>query len=254
MAPSTVQSMEQDRAQQVYLAKLTEQSERYEDMVLHVKALASMGVELQDEERNLLSVAYKNVAGAYRAAWRVMKSAEKEDVAKGRSHLAEYAAEYRCKIEEDLRSLCGEVLMLLEGLLSHTTSPESKVFYCKMRGDYHRYLAEFVHGDERKSAARSARAAYEEAAEWAKKSLPATSPIRLGLALNYSVFLCEVLDDADEACKLARDAFTEALPDMDSLPKNAYKETALLMQLLRDNLTLWTTIAARDGAEEVPGA
>ena len=61
------------------------------------------------------------------------------------------------------------------------------------------YIAEFRSGDEKSKAAEEARKAYAEAAEVAKKDLLVTHPIRLGLALNYSVFMYEVLNDPDEA-------------------------------------------------------
>ncbi|KAF9138431.1 14-3-3 protein, partial [Mortierella sp. GBA39] len=56
------------REDHVYLAKLAEQAERYEEMVKNMKDVASVGKELSVEERNLLSVAYKNVIGARRAS------------------------------------------------------------------------------------------------------------------------------------------------------------------------------------------
>lgn len=231
-----------NRDREVYLAKLTEQAERYDDMITHMKNVASMGVDFTAEERNLLSVAYKNVVGARRAAWRVLVSAERRDEAKGCVSSAGFAAEYRRIVEAEISHLCHEVLELLDGLEAKCSGAEEQVFYRKMRGDYHRYIAEFSLGAARCEAAERARQAYEDAIRAAREGLPVTSPVRLGLALNYSVFLCEVLDDANEACRLARDAFKEALPEMDALPKQAYKETALIMQLLRDNLTLWTSM------------
>ena len=68
-----------------------------------------------------------------------------------------------------------------------------------------------------------------------------THPIRLGLALNYSVFMYEVLNDPDEACKMARTAFEDAIAELDNVAEDSYKDSTLIMQLLRDNLTLWTS-------------
>merc|ERR1712194_362760 len=89
------------------------------------------------------------------------------------------------------------------GVYCNKVEEESKVFYQKMKADYWRYIAEFSEGDKKSSAAESARAAYEEAAKVAEKGLAVTHPIRLGLALNYSVFQYEVLSNQDEACKMA---------------------------------------------------
>merc|ERR1712066_289719 len=92
-------------------------------------------------------------------------------------------------------------------------------------------------------ASESARLAYEEAKTIAEKDLAVTHPIRLGLALNYSVFQYEVLQEPDEACKMARQAFEEAIAELDNVSEGSYKDSTLIMQLLRDNLTLWTSDA-----------
>merc|ERR1712099_231487 len=107
-----------------------------------------------------------------------------------------------------------------------------------MKADYHRYIAEFREGDEKKKAAENARQAYEEARKVAEKDLAVTHPIRLGLALNYSVFQYEVLQEPDEACKMARTAFEDAIAELDNVAEDSYKDSTLIMQLLRDDLTL----------------
>ena len=109
------------------------------------------------------------------------------------------------------------------------------------KADYYRYIAEFRTGDDKSKAAEEARKAYAEAAEVAEKGLLVTHPIRLGLALNYSVFMYEVLNDPDEACKMARTAFEDAIAELDNVAEDSYKDSTLIMQLLRDNLTLWTS-------------
>merc|ERR1712072_629150 len=113
--------------------------------------------------------------------------------------------------------------------------------YHKMKADYYRYLAEFKTGDDKNKAAESARAAYEEAKQVAEKDLAVTHPIRLGLALNFSVFMYEVLSNPEEACTMARTAFEDAIAELDNVAEDSYKDATLIMQLLRDNLTLWTS-------------
>merc|ERR1712107_857876 len=103
------------------------------------------------------------------------------------------------------------------------------------------YIAEFTDGDSKSKAAESARQAYEEAQKVAEKDLAVTHPIRLGLALNYSVFQYEVLSQPEEACKMARTAFEDAIAELDNVAEDSYKDSTLIMQLLRDNLTLWTS-------------
>ncbi|VAI87242.1 unnamed protein product [Triticum turgidum subsp. durum] len=128
---------------------------------------------------------------------------------------------------------------------------DAKVFYLKMKGDYHRYLAEFKSAAERKDAADSTLGAYQAAQDIAMKELPPTHPIRLGLALNFSVFYYEILNSPDRACSLAKQAFDEAIAELDSLGEDSYKDSTLIMQLLRDNLTLWTSDMQDDAGDEM---
>jgi len=230
------------REKDVYFAKLAEQAERYDEMATHMEAVGQAGDELSVEERNLLSVAYKNAVGSRRAAWRIITSVEQKEKSKGNEENAKFAKEYCGKVEAELDKICGTILTLLgDKLIPKASSGESKVFYQKMKADYHRYIAEFTSDDRKAAASEDARKAYAEATSVAEKDLAVTHPIRLGLALNYSVFQYEVLANPDEACKMARTAFEDAIAELDNVAEDSYKDSTLIMQLLRDNLTLWTS-------------
>lgn len=204
--------------------------------------------ELSVEERNLLSVAYKNVIGARRASWRIISSIEQKEEHKGNITHVEITKEYRSKIEEELNNICRDILEILDSnLIVSAKSGESKVFYFKMKGDYHRYLAEFSNEQNRKDAAQMSLEAYKQATEIAEGELTPTHPIRLGLALNFSVFYYEILSSPDSACQLAKKAFDDAIAELDTLNEDSYKDSTLIMQLLRDNLTLWKS--DQDGEE-----
>merc|ERR1712060_117682 len=204
------------------------------------------------EERNLLSVAYKNAVGSRRAAWRIITSVEQKEKTKGNEEQAKYAKEYCAKVEAELQNICDTILELLSNnLIPKASGGEAKVFYQKMKADYYRYIAEFSDGDAKSKAAESARQAYDEANKVAEKDLVVTHPIRLGLALNFSVFLYEVLQKPDEACKMARTAFEDAIAELDNVAEDSYKDSTLIMQLLRDNLTLWTS-DQEGGGEQQP--
>merc|ERR1712179_721361 len=99
-------------------------------MAASMKAVTETGIELSNEERNLLSVAYKNVVGARRSSWRVISSIEQKT--EGSDRKQQMAKEYREKVEKELRDICNA---------------DSKVFYLKMKGDYYRYLAEVAVAD-----------------------------------------------------------------------------------------------------------
>ncbi len=232
--------MNRDKA--VYFAKLAEQAERYDEMAEHMETVGKGGEELSVEERNLLSVAYKNAVGSRRAAWRIITSVQEKEKSKGNAQNQEYAGEYCKKVEAELDKICTTIVALLdENLIAKASNGESKVFYQKMKADYYRYIAEFTKDKQRDDAANSADAAYGEAQKVAEKDLAVTHPIRLGLALNYSVFKYEVMNEPEEACKMARSAFEDAIAELDNVAEDSYKDSTLIMQLLRDNLTLWTS-------------
>ena len=195
-----------------------------------MKNVASADVELSVEERNLLSVAYKNVIGARRASWRIVTSIEQKEESKGNESQVGLIKEYRQKIEAELAKICEDILEVLDDhLIKSAQTGESKVFYHKMyvlkhgalfeklltrssrKGDYHRYLAEFALGDKRKQSADKSLEAYKAATEVATTDLAPTHPIRLGLALNFSVFYYEILNSPDQACHLAKQAFDDAI-------------------------------------------
>ncbi|KAM1065370.1 hypothetical protein TB1_020231 [Malus domestica] len=256
-------SPKKERETQVYLAKLAEQAERYEEMVECMKKVAKLDLELTVEERNLLSVGYKNVIGARRASWRIMSSIEQKEESKGNEHNVKLIKGYRVKVEEELSKICDDILSIIDKhLIPSSSSGEATVFYYKMKGDYYRYLAEFKTDQDRKEAAEQSLKGYEAclvlpiltqmdaASATANKDLPSTHPIRLGLALNFSVFYYEIMNSPERACHLAKQAFDEAIAELDTLSEESYKDSTLIMQLLRDNLTLWTSDLPEDGGDD----
>jgi 14-3-3 protein epsilon len=187
-------------------------------------------------------VAYKNWIGTRRSAWRAISAVEQKEEAKG-SKFLDLLRKYKALIEKEVENINNDVVDLLDkSLVPKAANPEAEVFYLKMKGDYYRYFAECCTGDKNKKAGEGAQEAYKKALE---KSgiLPKTHPIVLGLALNYSVFLYEIINSPEQACKLAKSTFDAAIGDLEKLEDEQYKESASIMQLIRDNLTLWTADA-----------
>lgn len=235
-----------EREGKVYKAKLAEQAERYKDMADIMKEVVQMEPhKLSVEERNLLSVAYKNMVGARRAAWRTVTSiALKYQEQPANENKLKMVDELRKQIEAELDQYCSEIETLLKdhliAKLDPDTEKEPAVFYHKMLADYFRYQAEFKSGEEKKAVTDKSCKHYESARDSAK-GLPETHPILLGLALNFSVFKYEIMKEPAEARALAQQAFDDALAKLDELNEDSYKDSTLIMQLLRDNLTLWSS-------------
>lgn len=237
-------------------ARLAEDCERYADMAVHmVEAVKANGYKLDQDGRTLFQIAFKNEIGARRTSLRNIPplgsdSGNKDD----------HIRDIKAKIVGELEKLCGDVLKHIKNLLDNCPKEaeisemdangdkdgakacqEDKINYLKMIGDYNRYRAEYLEGESREQVKKAAAEAYGKAVNLAKVALEETDPTRLGLMLNFSVFNYEVMKETEKACNLAKEAFDQAIAKLDSLSDSSYKDSTLIMQLLRDNLTLWTS-------------
>jgi 14-3-3 protein epsilon len=183
----------------IFLARVAEQAERFEDMVdFLAKVLDSKGADVTSDERNLLSVAFKNLISSKRAACRTIAAIEQNPkYAKYASALLSYKQSIESKLTADCQSI---VDMIREKVLSKNCDGESKAFFVKMVGDYYRYIAENAKGALLEQVKQNALKAYNEANQI---TLPPCNPIKLGLALNFSVFHYEVMKNHKMACELA---------------------------------------------------
>eukprot|EP01060_Flectonema_neradi_P039420 TRINITY_DN8676_c0_g5_i2.p1 TRINITY_DN8676_c0_g5~~TRINITY_DN8676_c0_g5_i2.p1 ORF type:complete len:255 (+),score=63.78 TRINITY_DN8676_c0_g5_i2:87-851(+) len=226
----------QSRDDLIFAAKLAEQAERYDEMVMCMKAVVKDNAKLSQEERNLLSVAYKNSVGIRRASWRILSSIEQREEQKQTGN-APKVTTYRKMVEGELSHICEDIINLLEKEVLVHGGSDDRVFFKKMQGDYHRYHVEATSDEEHTQQALKA---YTDALETAKSNLPVANPTRLGLVLNLSVFYYEILRNTDKGITLAKTNFDEAVQELENLPEAEYKEATLIMQLIRDNLTLWS--------------
>jgi 14-3-3 protein epsilon len=229
---------------QVYLAMLAEQCSRYEDMMSFLEDMVKTKTEdLSSDERNLLSIAYKNTISLDRQAIRTLLAYESKEAKKAESPYLEYIREYKTKVQKELEDLCNKINQTIDSsLLPKATTDEAKVFYHKMKGDYDRYIAENVDGDIKKKYSDLGLAAYNAALE-AAKSIDYKNPIKLGLALNLSVFYYEVVGNKEQACKLAQetlDKTREALTGADE-EEDEVKDAMSIVNLLQENLSMWNS-------------
>ena len=228
------------REEYVYLAKLYERAERFPDMVKAINKFVELDPKLTKDERNILSAGYKNIISDKRSSWRLLNSMEKKEEKKN-STQSSYIREVKENIERELNQICDDIQKIIDKyLVPNANDSETKVFFLKLKGDYYRYKCEFASGKDFDDACENARKVYEEAYEIAKKDIPITNSTRLGLALNFSVFYYEIKGEKDKACEIARNAFDESMKVLDDLEKSKAKDTLLIIQLLKENLILWT--------------
>ena len=229
---------------QVYLAMLAEQCNRFEDMMEFLEEMVKTKKEdLTSDERNLLSIAYKNTISLRRQAIRTLLAYEMKEKKREDSLYLNYIIEYKKKVEKELEDLCLKIIKNIDTyLVPRSSDNEAKVFYHKMTADYYRYIAENVSGDAKKSYSENSKKSYEEATKFAK-DLPISNPIKLGLALNYSVFFYEVFNDQETACSIAKDTLDQVKSDLSNVDEDddEYKDAFSIINLLQENLNMWTT-------------
>jgi len=258
-----------------FLIQMCEHCERYDDMVFYTKkyleavepqylppAPVSLKDEKSDDPVHRISVAFKNYVNPLRQRQRIVSSGntdmtELENTCKGLSDA------YKAYALTELKSRCTEVTNILDKIIEAfenarepensekrkgwaKESPEFEAAYeadvrlitiYKMKGDYFRYVSE--HNDEQEDKDK-ANDAYKGAWKLVNfNDLNSTHPTRLGLALNNSVFLWEIMKSKVDAKRMAKDAFDKGISKLDDAKQNDYQDATLIMQLLRDNLTIW---------------
>jgi 14-3-3 protein epsilon len=225
----------------VYLAMLAEQTNRFEEMIEFLEDMLKLREkDLTSDERNLLSIAYKNAVSTRRTALRTIMAYEMKEKKKGTSAFLPYIQEYKKKVEDELTKMCKNVITMIDTqLLKRAEDQEAKVFYLKMKGDYNRYIAEYAEGELKQAVAESSLQAYKEASDNAK-SLSSVHAIVLGLALNFSVFYYEVMSDHERACAIAKETLDRAEKELpnDEDDEN-YRDAISIINLLKENLEMW---------------
>ena len=229
------------REEYVYLSKLYEKAEKYNDMFKYVNKFVELEPKLTKDERNILSSGYKNIVSDKRASWRILNNMEKREEKKNTSQISNIR-EVKDNIEKELSQICDEIQKIIDKyLIPNAPDTENKVFYLKLKGDYYRYKCEYLNGKDLEDVCIKADKVYKEALDIANKDLPLSNSTRLGLSLNYSVFYYEIKKLKDEAINIAKNAFDESMKILDDLEISKAKDTLLIIQLLKENLISWCT-------------
>jgi len=226
----------------LWKAKLAQEANRFEDMARYMRQVAECGAPMTKDEDNMLAAAYKHVLDTKRSSRRTLVTVEqKVSVA---SWEAAVARNYRARVDDELRALCAEMLSVVDGWLTsdrpESSDPSTGVFYWKLCADYNRYAAEVTNDPvDRDVVVATSRAAYEQADRLGRSTLRPIDPIRLGLMLNYSVFLYQVCQQRRQGHDVAKHAYDKAVAEIDTIRGSMYDDSTLILRLIRDNLTIW---------------
>ncbi|XAR73453.1 hypothetical protein NMG60_11007424 [Bertholletia excelsa] len=225
--------MPENRARQhwFYLSKVAFEAGRVDDAVEFMDKVvaisAAAGDDLTEDEKDHFFSSYKKRILPLREALMSMSS----------NH-GSLGSEYRSRIESELSCVCNRVLKLLDSHLIPTASAsDSKVFYLRMKGDYYRYLAEIKREADSKAAAERA---YTAAEKVAVADLSPIHHLRMGLALNFSIFYHDVLGEVKKGFFMALNAYNEALEEMRAQEKTVQGEASRVWHLLGDHCHDWS--------------
>ncbi len=230
-----------DYTNMIFMAKVAEQAGDYEGMLTFLRPLLEKSEELSVDERNMFSVAYKGLAGWKRTAWRAVAAVEENPKY---SLYHDRLVSYKAKIEADLKKICKDVVGTVDAVFfQKATSAEARAFFLKMKADYFRYMSEVCVAMELEEVNKAAMTAYE-AARKVSEELPSAHAVRLGVALNFSVFHYEHRKDIKEAMKVAKTAYDEGTKAVANMSDGKHDDAAEIMQLLKENLVQWSAEAS----------
>ena len=229
------------REELIFLSKLYTKAELYKEVINFIKEFIKLNPKIEKEECDIISTGFKNMISDKRASWFTLNSMEHKEKKKKRNTVKEIK-EIKNHIENEIRETCKELQDLVDKeLLPKNEEDEILVFLYKLKADYFRYICEFAEGNEYQDNLIKAEEYYKKAYEIADKKLPIINCNRVSVALNYAIFLYETKKDKKSGFDIAQNTFKESMKFIDDLEKPKYRDTLLIIQLLKENIIFWNS-------------
>jgi len=229
------------REELIFLSKLYTKAELYKEVINFIKEFIKLNPKLEKEECDIISTGFKNMISEKRSSWFTLQSMERKEKKKKKNTIKEIK-EIKNHIENEIRETCKELQDLVDKeLLPKNEEDEVLVFLYKLKADYFRYICEFAEGNELLDNLIKAEEFYKKAYEIADKKLPIINCNRVSVALNYAIFLYETKKDKKNGFDIAQNTFKESMKFIEDLEKPKYRDTLLIIQLLKDNIIFWNS-------------
>ena len=230
----------------LFLIKLFRTTENYNDMIKAMNKYIELNPKLLKEEQKLLCDAYKNIISDKRNSLHILSNLMQKEESKLTNKTKEITI-IKEKIISELKTIFQEVHSMIDKyLIPNAQNGESKILYMKLKADFFRYHCEFAEGKEFEEASDNARKIYKECFELAEKILPLYNEVRLGLALNYSVFEYDIMDNKKEAYDMALKIYNDVMKILDDVEKKRASDNLLLIQLIKENINIWSNETDED--------
>ena len=235
------------REDTLYVANILGQTDLFSKQIQLIKTAIELNPDLSEDERELLSSAYKNKITQPRKGIRRLQAIilqEQENLKNGQDtteNRIQKLIDFKNQLLDDMEKNCEDCINLVEEkLLPVAKTPEAKVFYKKMEGDYYRYFCEFIEDEgKKKDISDKTKACYDAALEIAKQEIPQYKPLYLSLLLNYSVFYYEILNEKEEALQLSEKTYNDSQALIEQNSEKSRDEARMILQILQDNITHW---------------
>ena len=233
-----------DRKELIYAAKICLKADKIEEAITFCLQFIQLNPVLNEFERNLFVNSFKKFIMKKRSSWRIIHSKEKkiisneqEDENSKVKHLS-YLKEIRNEIENEIIICVKQIIQIINNFLLPVCEedPESAVFYLKLKGDYLRYYLEIAANDLKQELYSEAESSYINAIEISQEHLPIFNTTKLGLILNYTVFLWDSKNHL-EAYMMAQNAYSQIENESEEIGNN--KEAIYIIQLMKENLQNW---------------
>ena len=229
------------REELIFLSKLYTKAELYKEVINFIKEFIKLNPKIEKEECDIISTGFKNMISEKRSSWFTLQSMERKEKKKKKNTIKEIK-EIKNHIENEIRETCKELQDLVDKeLLPKNEEDEVLVFLYKLKADYFRYICEFAEGNELLDNLIKAEEFYKKAYEIADKKLPIINCNRVSVALNYAIFLYETKKDKKNGFDIAQNTFKESMKFIEDLEKPKFRDTLLIIQLLKENIIFWNS-------------
>lgn len=256
------------RKQMIYMTKIYNKTKQLEEAIYFSSKFIEKNPKLTKDERKIFVSSFKNIITKKRTAWRILNKKESEET---NENNLQYLLEIKYEVEKEIKEIISFIINIIdECLLEVVEEVEEAVFYSKLKADYLRYLTEIIvlnnntnnnlSEEEEKDKLiylNETENTYHTAYMLAIQKLPELDITRIGLILNYSIFLWEIKKNKQEAAYIAQSCYNEVFEKYNELESSENKECILLFQLIRENLMMWNkdeeliNLMNNDNIEEV---